>query len=241
MELCPNPVPRLLEVADQRQPRAHRLHQRAVLPLPALTPCEIVRIPRGGMEGGIAQDNHPLFKAPIARLDVWQSVAGLKALLPSELPSWSASDLQAQPRLPQLLRLPFAPRNVSASSAHDLHPTLVEIYSVSSLSLPTATPSICGQLHCFDRRETYHGALHWHSRNPLPHALNSYLASCYASSERQPGLEPRFSPCTLDRDERISFSVTHDVQLRQLSGLLTLCRPLRPHQRKTTRGTPDLA
>ena len=59
-------IDRLLEVADQRQHREHRLHQHAVLPLRALTPCEVGRIPRGGMEGGIAQDYHPLFKAPMS-------------------------------------------------------------------------------------------------------------------------------------------------------------------------------
>src|SRR6266850_2608103 len=66
MEIRPDLMHRLLEVADQRQHREHRLHQHAVLPPPALTPCEVGRIPRGGMEGGIAQDNHPLFKAPMS-------------------------------------------------------------------------------------------------------------------------------------------------------------------------------
>ena len=52
----------LLEMADQRQHREHRFHKHAVLPLAALTQFEVARIPLGGMEGGIAQDNHLFFK-----------------------------------------------------------------------------------------------------------------------------------------------------------------------------------
>src|SRR5882724_633639 len=66
MEIGPDLMHRLLEVADQRQHREHRLHQHAVLPPPALTPCEVGRSPCGGMEGSIAQDDHPLFKAPMS-------------------------------------------------------------------------------------------------------------------------------------------------------------------------------
>ena len=51
----------LLQMADERQHREHRLHQHAVLPLAALTEFEIGGIALGGMEARVAQDNHALF------------------------------------------------------------------------------------------------------------------------------------------------------------------------------------
>jgi hypothetical protein len=39
-----------LTVTDQRQYREHRCYQHAVLPLPAVTQCEIGQIPLGGMD-----------------------------------------------------------------------------------------------------------------------------------------------------------------------------------------------
>ena len=59
MKIRPAPMHHLLQMADQRQHGQDRLHQRAVLSLPALTQCEIAGIPFRGMEAGIAQDNHP--------------------------------------------------------------------------------------------------------------------------------------------------------------------------------------
>ena len=49
----------LLQMADQRQHREHRLHQHPVLPLAALTQFEVGRIALRGMEAGVTQDNHP--------------------------------------------------------------------------------------------------------------------------------------------------------------------------------------
>src|SRR6266850_8386899 len=57
VEIRPDPVHDLLEVTDQRQHREHRLHQHAVLPLPALTQFQVGGIALGGMEAGITQDN----------------------------------------------------------------------------------------------------------------------------------------------------------------------------------------
>src|SRR5205814_2273634 len=54
----PDPVHDLLEVAHEGQHRQDRLDEEAILPLSPLTQCEVGRIPRGGMEGGIAQDDH---------------------------------------------------------------------------------------------------------------------------------------------------------------------------------------
>src|SRR5881409_247395 len=64
VKVLPAPMHDPLEVADERQHREHRLHQHAVLPLAARTPCEIGGIALGGMEAGITQDNHPLFELP---------------------------------------------------------------------------------------------------------------------------------------------------------------------------------
>jgi hypothetical protein len=58
VEICPDSVHHLLAVADHDQHRKHRLHQDAVLPLPALTQFKVGGIALGGMETGIAQDHH---------------------------------------------------------------------------------------------------------------------------------------------------------------------------------------
>src|SRR5262245_15621899 len=61
LKVGPAPVHDLLQMADERQHREHRLHQHAVLPLAALTEFEIGGIALGGMEARVAQDNHALF------------------------------------------------------------------------------------------------------------------------------------------------------------------------------------
>ena len=50
LKIRPAPMHHLLQMADERQHREHRLHQRAVLPLAALTHVEIARIALRGME-----------------------------------------------------------------------------------------------------------------------------------------------------------------------------------------------
>src|SRR6266853_6180346 len=57
-------------------------------------------------------------------------------------PSPFVSTLQSPPRLLPRLRLRFVLRSVRAPSAPVLHPSLVEICPVSSLSFPTLPPSI---------------------------------------------------------------------------------------------------
>src|SRR5881296_518484 len=59
LKIRPAPMHHLLQMADQRQHREHRLHEDAILPLPPSTQLEVGGIPRGRMEGGITQDNHP--------------------------------------------------------------------------------------------------------------------------------------------------------------------------------------
>src|SRR5215472_570929 len=62
LKIRPAPVHDLLEVADQCQHREHRLHQHAVLPLPALAQFEVGGIALRSMETGVTQDNHALFE-----------------------------------------------------------------------------------------------------------------------------------------------------------------------------------
>ena len=64
LKILPHAVHPLLAMTDKRQHGEHRLDEHTVLPLAALTQFEVGRIPLGGMEGGIAQDNHLLFKLP---------------------------------------------------------------------------------------------------------------------------------------------------------------------------------
>ena len=64
LEVLPAPMHHLLEVADHGQHGEHRLHQHAVLPLPALTQFQVAGIALRGMEAGITQDKHPLFELP---------------------------------------------------------------------------------------------------------------------------------------------------------------------------------
>src|SRR5712664_702841 len=59
VEIRPDSMHDLFEMADERQHRQHRLHEQAVLPRAALTQFEVAGIPLGSMKGGITQDNHP--------------------------------------------------------------------------------------------------------------------------------------------------------------------------------------
>src|SRR5215510_11578616 len=49
----------LFQMADQRQPREHRLHQHTVLPCTTLTQFEVGGIALRGLEAGVTQDHHP--------------------------------------------------------------------------------------------------------------------------------------------------------------------------------------
>src|SRR5262252_1329202 len=61
LKIRPAPMHHLLQMADERQHREHRLYQHTILPLAALTQFKIARIPLGGMETGVTQDNHLFF------------------------------------------------------------------------------------------------------------------------------------------------------------------------------------
>src|SRR5262249_46457170 len=58
LKIGPAPMHDLFEMADERQHREHRLHQHAVLPLPALTEFEVGGVTLSGMETRLPQDNH---------------------------------------------------------------------------------------------------------------------------------------------------------------------------------------
>ena len=64
LKIRPAPVHHLFEMADERQHREHRLDEHTVLPLAALTQFEVRRVPLGGMEGGITQDDHASVDLP---------------------------------------------------------------------------------------------------------------------------------------------------------------------------------
>ena len=64
LKIRPAPMHHLLQMADQRQHREHRLDEHAVLPFPALTQFQIAGIPLCGMEIGVTQDDHAFFKLP---------------------------------------------------------------------------------------------------------------------------------------------------------------------------------
>ena len=67
VEILPDAVHHLLEVADHGQHGKHCLHQDAGLPLPARTQFEVGGIALGGMETGIAQDHHGLAAATVPK------------------------------------------------------------------------------------------------------------------------------------------------------------------------------
>src|SRR5882724_6969290 len=64
LEIRPDPVHDPLEMADERQHGAHRLHQHAVLPRAPRTQLAIAWITLCGMEARVTQDNHALLKLP---------------------------------------------------------------------------------------------------------------------------------------------------------------------------------
>ena len=62
VEIRPDAMHDLLEVAHDGQHREHGLHEHTVLPRAPRTQFEIARIALGSMEGRITQDNHLVFK-----------------------------------------------------------------------------------------------------------------------------------------------------------------------------------
>src|SRR5215471_18988071 len=52
-------MPHLFAMADERQPREHRLHEHPVFPRAPRTPCEVGGIACRRREAGVTQDAHP--------------------------------------------------------------------------------------------------------------------------------------------------------------------------------------
>ena len=68
LEILPDAVHDLLEVADQREPRQDGLDEPTIMPLPARAQFQVGGIPLGGMAGEITQDAPVLLKWPHERL-----------------------------------------------------------------------------------------------------------------------------------------------------------------------------
>src|SRR5262245_47708920 len=64
VEVLPDAVHDFLEMAHDGQHGEHRLDEHPVLPCAALTQFEVRRVPLGGMEGGITQDDHASVDLP---------------------------------------------------------------------------------------------------------------------------------------------------------------------------------
>ncbi len=58
LKIGPAPMHDLLQMADERQHREHRLDEHTVLPLAALTQFQVGGVAFRGMKAGVAQDNH---------------------------------------------------------------------------------------------------------------------------------------------------------------------------------------
>src|SRR5207244_10465892 len=83
LKIRPAPMHHLLQMADERQHREHRLHEHTVLPLAPLTEFQVGGIALRGMEAGVAQDNHPLINLlnqPLKVLSPTDFVVGEKSV-----------------------------------------------------------------------------------------------------------------------------------------------------------------
>ncbi len=108
LKIRPAPMHHLFEMADERQHREHRLHQHAVLPLAALTEFEIARIALRGMEAGVAQDDHTLFKLPNEPLKgVIRDIGGVTRPRHHQ-PPLVEQQTEFAPDNPAVVREPFA-------------------------------------------------------------------------------------------------------------------------------------
>src|SRR4029453_1233809 len=58
LKIRPAPMHHLLQMTNEREHREHCPHQHAAFPLAPRPQFEVGRIPLGGMESGIAQDDH---------------------------------------------------------------------------------------------------------------------------------------------------------------------------------------
>src|SRR2546425_7828492 len=100
LKIRPAPMHHLLQMADERQHREHRLHEHTVLPLATLTQFEIARIALGSMETSVTQDNHLVFallNQPLKGVIDVSTTILLKGCTKTALdPLWAASPQAAK-------------------------------------------------------------------------------------------------------------------------------------------------
>src|SRR6266702_4652108 len=108
LKIGPHAVHDPLEMTDERQHREHRLDEHTVLPLAARTQFEVGRIALGGMEGGIAQNNHALLKLPNQPLKgVIRNIGG-RTVPRHDQPPLVQHQTQFAPDNPAMIREAFA-------------------------------------------------------------------------------------------------------------------------------------
>src|SRR5712692_1520541 len=116
LEILPDPMHDFLEVADQGQHREDRLNQHAVIPRAALTQFEVGRIPRGGMEGRITEDNHALVKLPNQPLKGLIRHVGCPTIPRHHQPPLVQHQTQFAADNPAMIREAFAPDLLGAAA-----------------------------------------------------------------------------------------------------------------------------
>src|SRR5215470_7917272 len=108
LTIPPASMHHLFQMTDERQHREHRLHQHAVLPLAALTHCEIARIALRGMEAGVTQDDHRLFALADKPLKGVLRDIGRGPRPPDDQPPLLEEQTQFAPDNPAVIREAFA-------------------------------------------------------------------------------------------------------------------------------------
>ena len=121
LKIRPAPMHHFFEVADERQHGEHGLHQHAVLPLAALTQLEVGGIASRRMEGGITQDNHPLFELPNQPLKGGIRDIGSGACPPHDQPPLIEQQTEFAPDNPAMIGEAFAVHLVGTPAfAHEV-------------------------------------------------------------------------------------------------------------------------
>src|SRR6266849_3233504 len=116
VELRPDSMHDLFDMADDGQHRQHRLYQQAVLPLPALTQAEVGGIALRGMEGSITENNHPAIKLPNEPLKGVIGDVGGGTRPPHDQPPLVEQQAEFAPDNPAVIREAFATNLLRAAA-----------------------------------------------------------------------------------------------------------------------------
>jgi hypothetical protein len=108
LKIPPTPMHHLLQMADQRQHREHRLHQHAILPRAALAEFQVSGIALRGMKAGVAKDNHTPVKLPNQPLKGIICDIGRATRPPHDQPALVQHEAQFAPDNPTRVRHAFA-------------------------------------------------------------------------------------------------------------------------------------